>query len=317
MNSAECRASKSWAVHVGADFLDIPMSDQARVLLLRLESMARTKTYCFPGNDRLASAVGKRTGAIKCAFKELERLGWICRVYSDARRRNRIGVVMLRRVDPMMPFAANAEEIEAAAIEIVAGFSTTRAGRGRFFVPEVPLRLNGSSMTHRGNSTSAYDDSAARGGTGGIPEGRERHHHHQESLASERKPVTGGGAGEPGDFGDEETRRDFERLAAGVKAIAAWPPGRQGLRAAVNRLASEFHDILLDEGSLDFHRKTLWRVRSGEVDAGRVIDALSGTLKATAIPGATVENPPARYVYLLKKLSDAEVAEEARQQDAA
>jgi hypothetical protein len=96
------------------------MSDQARVLLLRLESLSRNHPWCFPGNDYLARVLGKKFRAVHASLDELETKAWILRVYRDKSKRKRAGIVMRRRIDPLMPVATD-ETLDRVLFEVLDG----------------------------------------------------------------------------------------------------------------------------------------------------------------------------------------------------
>ncbi len=125
----QSQATNPWVIRVPSPFLDDRMSDQARTLLLRLESMARTNPFCYPGNDLLAKGAGKSPRSIQTAFDSLEELGWIKRVYKDESKRRRAGVIMLRRIDPGMPcFSLDNETDESLLLVLLRARKASRKG---------------------------------------------------------------------------------------------------------------------------------------------------------------------------------------------
>jgi hypothetical protein len=106
-----------WLVEASRDFLDAracPLSDQAKVLLLILESFARENPFCFPGNKRLLEMANKCERAVQYGLEELERAGWILRVFVGGKKKKRTGFIMLRRSSPFAACATTPAQIEAA-----------------------------------------------------------------------------------------------------------------------------------------------------------------------------------------------------------
>src|SRR4051812_29364574 len=100
--------SRRWVNYVSGDFLDheqTPLSDsQVRVLLV-LEDHAREKIACWTGNERLAKRTGKQEKTIRDILKSLEDLDWIKRIY-DSDLPGRFGILLLKRINPMLPKAS-------------------------------------------------------------------------------------------------------------------------------------------------------------------------------------------------------------------
>lgn len=117
---------REWAIMLPVfSFSEIRMSDRARVMLLVLEGMARERSYCWPSNDRLVEITGKCLRSVQDALNDLEspqdpaETRWIKRVFSDPKRRERRGIIMLRRIDPTKPAADSAEAVAKATAAIL------------------------------------------------------------------------------------------------------------------------------------------------------------------------------------------------------
>jgi hypothetical protein len=95
-----------------------------------LELKARNRDFCFPGNDHIAKGSGRTIKRVKSALTELESVGWIVRVFTGPDRRERIGVVLLRRVaNPALALS----DSEAAAVrhDLVAEIQERHRGKHR------------------------------------------------------------------------------------------------------------------------------------------------------------------------------------------
>jgi hypothetical protein len=71
--------------------------------------------FCFPGNAWVCDRTGKATTTQVEIFAELEKLGWIRRIFTEDKRKERIGFIMLRRAQPeCTPAADTPEKVKAA-----------------------------------------------------------------------------------------------------------------------------------------------------------------------------------------------------------
>jgi hypothetical protein len=144
-----------WFVRCSVDFLDArvtPLSDRARYVLEVLDGFARTDPFCFPSNEALAAMTGKTDRAIRDILEELDAAKWTERLFTEAGRPERVGIIMLRRVDPRMP-AADTPERRAEAV------SALHARKGAPDQAEeiCRLRRKKSSGTRRKKSSTELD----------------------------------------------------------------------------------------------------------------------------------------------------------------
>jgi len=181
------RRSASWLVRCSPGFLsyqDTPLSDEAKVLFLILDSFARTEPYCFPGNARLTMMAGKKTRAVQLVLTQLEQAGWIRRVFFDGKKIDRMGVILLRRADPSMPAAASDEEITAATSELRRslderiGAQNIAPSRAQYFAgywaQKNAPELSSAARKQQRKEENAPD--AARGASAHAASGRKKKH---------------------------------------------------------------------------------------------------------------------------------------------
>jgi hypothetical protein len=90
------------------------MSDRAFRVFMVLDGRARTDPFCFPGNEWIRARTGKSGTALVEIFAELEGAGWLRRVFTEAKKKERIGFILLRRVDPDLPAADTPDRIAQA-----------------------------------------------------------------------------------------------------------------------------------------------------------------------------------------------------------
>jgi DNA-binding IclR family transcriptional regulator len=116
----------AWMINVSDDFTDpakTPLSDRAFRIMLVLEGFARTRTHCSPAAETLAKLTGKHERIVREILAELEDAGWIRRVYGS--RKERLGIILLRRASVDMPAADTPGRVAEAEAELRGG----RAGR--------------------------------------------------------------------------------------------------------------------------------------------------------------------------------------------
>ena len=105
------------------------LTDRQMIMLQVLDGIAGNRSYCWAGNEYLATATGKGVRAVQLVLDELEGRGgpnpckppWITRIHTTNGRPSRLGIVMLKRVDPDFPAASTDAAIAA----------TEKALRGR------------------------------------------------------------------------------------------------------------------------------------------------------------------------------------------
>jgi hypothetical protein len=83
-----------------------------------LDGIARSSNYLWPSNAYLVSLTKKCSRSIQLALDELERAGWITRVFTPeakgSGRPRRLGIILLKRTDPEFPVADTEAKIAAA-----------------------------------------------------------------------------------------------------------------------------------------------------------------------------------------------------------
>lgn len=89
-----------WRLILPASFFDQsrnPMPAGARSLLLAIEDGCRSAPFTFAGNPHFARFTGLKDSAIQAALLWLIAHGWVHPVYTDACKRSRLGIILLRR----------------------------------------------------------------------------------------------------------------------------------------------------------------------------------------------------------------------------
>jgi DNA-binding Lrp family transcriptional regulator len=126
------RPDHGWYIGIPTSFSDArqnPMSVRKRVMLMLLDGFCRDRPYCLASNSELAAAYGCGKSALGDLLKELEADGWIHRVAKLSGFPGRVGIILLKRVDPEQPtaeasdvprLAATMREVPASDREIVA-----------------------------------------------------------------------------------------------------------------------------------------------------------------------------------------------------
>jgi hypothetical protein len=138
------------------------MSDRARFVLMILDASARTDPFCFPSNEWLQERTGKSERSLLEVLDELEGT-WIHRVYTEAKRRERIGFIMLRRVDPAMPAADSPEAIERAEASLRAKVDGRQdRGNPQSQTGEIRSHRPGKSAVTRLRKSATEEDSLGR-----------------------------------------------------------------------------------------------------------------------------------------------------------
>jgi hypothetical protein len=132
-------ATRAWFTPVGEPFIDVRqtrLSAQAKLLQILLDlAVGPTKTFCWLGNERLAAMLGVTPRGLRKFLDELERPAdgepWIERVYVDAQKRHRTGIILLRRCHPSCPAADTPQAIEAARAAVLEARAERRRGNRR------------------------------------------------------------------------------------------------------------------------------------------------------------------------------------------
>jgi hypothetical protein len=115
----------AWRVVLGPDFLDAranPMGSGARHLLQILDGFARMNPFCWHDNATLSAWTGVEARRIQQLLAELEKSGWVACIYSDAKKRHRLGIIMRRRVGPGTPAADTPGRLADVEVAVRSGW---------------------------------------------------------------------------------------------------------------------------------------------------------------------------------------------------
>jgi hypothetical protein len=118
------KPEESWVVQVGPEFYNhatTPMSNSLFAFLIRLESYARDKPFLWASNEQIEAKTGLADRTIRELFEEGEAAGWFVRVFQDRSQRNRVGIIMTRRVGPVGLAADTPERVEECRRHLLAG----------------------------------------------------------------------------------------------------------------------------------------------------------------------------------------------------
>jgi hypothetical protein len=173
------RADQPWFLRVFTDsILDnslVKLSDRAFRVLMVLDARAATDPFCFPGNDWIVKKTGKKDATLREIFIELETEGWLRRVFTGPDKRERVGFLFLKRIDPeVSPSVENsAKGIEYATSSMLAKIASLDAGNpatGDRVTPENRRQRrrkssvidSGNPATHDAGFPAAYKDSSGK-----------------------------------------------------------------------------------------------------------------------------------------------------------
>lgn len=133
-SSTDIPAKAPWFLraftHTILDASVIDLSDRARFVLMVLDARAGTDPFCFPGNKWLREKTGKSDSTLAEIFNELEGKGWFVRSFTEAKKRERVGFIFLRRIDPEISPASedSTEAIGRATAAMLAKIASLASG---------------------------------------------------------------------------------------------------------------------------------------------------------------------------------------------
>ncbi|WP_237722952.1 helix-turn-helix domain-containing protein [Singulisphaera acidiphila] len=244
------------------------MSDRARVMLLVLEGMARERSYCWPSNDRLVEITGKCLRSVQDALNDLEspqdpaETRWIKRVFSDPKRRERRGIIMLRRIDPTKPAADSAEAVAKATAAILecdnlhSLHAESHAHSVQKSASELIKNKNNNNLRLQETSNSVA---------------------HEITLPVVGWPETTSGEGDVREEATTSESRDACQADLAEQLAKLVDLNGKPARQAVIRIATKVAELLLDDHSVKKHCQLLWRVQNGELSQETYMQAFDGT----------------------------------------
>ena len=125
--------NKPWLVVTDLDFLDArlnPMSPSTRHLYQVLDGFCRMNPFCWPDNATLTDWTNMESRTLQQGLAKLEEAGAIACVYSDPKKRHRLGIIMRRRVGPGTPAADTPERLAIAEEAVRAAWRPTENDSG-------------------------------------------------------------------------------------------------------------------------------------------------------------------------------------------
>lgn len=125
--------AKTWTLRAPKEALDArttPLSPMQRFAFMALDEMARMKPYCWPSNDELGRRLGRTESTIQRVVQKLEDLGFIARIMTVRGRPERVGILMLRRINSASPACRTDAEKAAAAAELATRWAKATNSRG-------------------------------------------------------------------------------------------------------------------------------------------------------------------------------------------
>jgi hypothetical protein len=129
-NQSNSIEQAEWVIRLDPGFLASrlnKMSHRSRYLILILDGFARMNPFVWCGNDTLAEESGMLVRQVQETLDDLEDKGWISRIYVGSNKRNRLAIIMRRRVGPGTPFADTSERLEETVRAARAGWRPDQA----------------------------------------------------------------------------------------------------------------------------------------------------------------------------------------------
>jgi hypothetical protein len=285
---------KRWTIRVPDDFHKERMSDKSQAMLLVLEGLARSHVVCFPSNDTLCERTGKSERAVQTILSELETptgggAPWIKRVFTNGKKPERIGIVMLRRINSELPAASLSGSLTAAVAMI--------KDCGELDVEQAKActrMVVGIEASERRNLRAEHEENCALSTQKTAPEevypelrGFEKETAPTSSARNNVIANVASDASEPQSSPDREddSPRQFASL---LEALTRKPQTKVAQRKAVDKIACFLARLFLDDHSIGNYRKHCWRVARGEVDAEMLAKAFSATYDKVAENGVGV-----------------------------
>jgi hypothetical protein len=111
----ESQPLDSWELYVPLEFWKHKLSDRERVVFQLLDTFARNDTFCFVGYVALGKLANKSARSLQLIVGSLEEKGFVRVVFEQGKNSHRVGIILLKRVNPDVNPAADTPEAVAAA----------------------------------------------------------------------------------------------------------------------------------------------------------------------------------------------------------
>jgi hypothetical protein len=129
-------------------------------MMLALESYARSKAVCWPGNAALASDCSCSEREVRRRLEALQAAGWIVRIQDRrGRLQSRAGIALLRRLSPDLPVV----KAGTAAAELLALVDAVKAERATAPTDRAVHATHGPRRPPESGKTQQREKEAGRG----------------------------------------------------------------------------------------------------------------------------------------------------------
>lgn len=258
------QSSKPWTVNAPLSFFAHDLTDRERVVFQVIDCHARLDTYCFVGYQKIATITRKAVRSVHEIMAVLEEKGFIRILHAQGKNSSRVGIILLKRVNPgETPAADTLDAIKRA--EAVLRNRPSKAARA-----EIRMRKLATDLTQeatekqRGYSQSDFSEYAREDSC--AP------HDEIYDLSPASTPVVS----EEDDDAQERSRRKMVDL---VKRLARMDEDDPDARDTVDEFAAVSLAVVLDsKASFKYHCKVglaLIRRRLSIASAIGVMDAFA------------------------------------------
>lgn len=88
------------------------------VLLSRLESYCWSRAWLWASNREIGDEMGLSERGVQRGLEQLEELGIVARVMTDRHRPERLGIVLLKRINPTRPYCRTSKQLQDIAYSL-------------------------------------------------------------------------------------------------------------------------------------------------------------------------------------------------------